>query len=326
MTRVTAPPAVPAVGLLLAILGCAAAERTRAPDREQLAALGRALFFEPRLSTSGSVSCASCHSPDRAFADGRRFSVGARGRPTERNSPSLLDRPAVGYQFWDGRAESLFDQVFGPLENPDEMSGSIESAASRLQAIPEYRKRFEEVFGAEINPERLAASITAFLETLHAAPSDYERARVSGTLSASVARGEALFRGKGKCDTCHSGSRFTDERFRNTGVAWKGGHDPGRGRLSGRSEDTRAFKTPSLRELVRTAPYMHDGSLPTLEAVVEHYAGGGAPADRFQDPTLKPIDFTTAEREDLVAFLRALSDTRVTGMSRQGVKSSSLAE
>jgi cytochrome c peroxidase len=226
-----------------------------------------------------------------------------------RNSPSLLDRPAVGYQFWDGKAESLFDQVFGPLENPDEMSGSMASAVRRLETIPGYRDRFEKVFDSGVSPEGVALAIAAFVETLHAPASDYERAKARGTLSGRVVRGEALFRGKGKCDTCHSGSRFTDERFHNTGVGWKGGRDPGRGRLSGRSEDTRAFKTPSLRELVRTAPYMHDGSLPTLEAVLDHYAGGGASADPFQDPVLEPIVLTAAERADLVAFLRALSNT-----------------
>jgi len=310
MTRVTGRCIVPTVGVLLFILGCTAGRQARAPERQLVVALGSSLFFEERLSMSGSISCASCHSPDRAFADGRRFSIGERGRETARNSPSLLDRPPVGYQFWDGQAESLFEQVFFPLENPDEMSDSIENAIRRLEAIPEYRKRFDEVYGAEISPERVAASIAAFVESLHATPSDYDHANFAGTLSNQVVRGEALFRGKGKCDTCHAGSRFTDERFHNIGVAWKGGHDLGRGKLSGRSEDIRAFKTPSLRELVKTAPYMHDGSLPTLEAVVEHYAAGGAPADRFQDPILKPISFTAAEREDLVAFLHALSDTR----------------
>jgi cytochrome c peroxidase len=271
--------------------------------------LGRSLFFEKRLSTSGATSCASCHLPDRAFADDRRFSVGDRGRETVRNSPSLLDRPAVGYQFWDGRAETLVQQVFGPLEDPDEMSVSIEAAVVRLKALPEYRLQFYEVFGGGISTERLARSIAAFVETLHAGPSDYEVAKAQGILSARVVRGEALFRGKGKCDVCHSGRRFTDERFHNTGISWKGGHDLGRGKLSGRSEDTRAFKTPSLLELVRTAPYMHDGSLATLEAVVEHYASGGAPEDGFQDPVIAPIDLGAAEHEDLVAFLRALSGT-----------------
>lgn len=311
MTWVIGRCIAPMVVSLLVIFGAAAGRQVNPPERQLVVALGMSLFFEARLSMSGNTSCATCHSPEQAFADSRRFSIGEGGRKTARNSPSLLNRPPKGYQFWDGRVKSLFEQVFFPLENPDEMSDSVENAIRRLKAIPEYRKRFDEIFGAEISPELVATSIAAFVESLHATPSDYERANAAGTLSHQVVRGEALFRGKGKCDTCHTGSHFTDERFHNTGVAWKGGgHDLGRGKLSGRPEETRAFKTPSLRELVKTAPYMHDGSLPTLEAVVEHYAAGGAPEDQFQDPILKPIDFTAAEREDLVAFLRALSDTR----------------
>lgn len=311
MSRTLRWPIALVIGLSLSALGCATAGgRERVPNRELLVSLGQSLFFERRLSTSGSTSCASCHLPDRAFADDRRFSVGDRGRETARNTPALLGRPAVGYQFWDGRAVSLVEQVFGPLEDPDEMSDTIENAILRLQALPEYRRRFHEVFDGGISAERLARSIAAFVETLHAMPSDYEVAKAEGILSPSVIQGEALFRGKGKCDLCHSGGRFTDERFHNTGVAWKGSHDLGRAQLSGRSEDTRAFKTPSLIELMRTAPYMHDGSLAKLDEVVEHYAAGGSPEDEFQDPIIEPIELSTAEREDLVAFLRALSSER----------------
>lgn len=281
------------------------------PSQIELATLGRELFFEKRMSLNGTTACASCHRPEFAFADNRRFSIGQRGQPTKRNTPSLLNRPTVGFEFWDGRATSLLNQATSPLEDDEEMANSIEEVCRRLEGIEYYSKKFYVTFGKRrISPERLSHALVAFEETLRSGLSDYERMKESGTLAGSIRRGEELFSGKGKCSTCHLGPNFTDERFHNTGVAWKTSKDLGRGALSGRLEDSRAFKTPTLRELVWTAPYMHDGSLPSLDAAVEHYLTGGAPLDPFLDPIIRPVGLTPDERRDLIAFLRSLSNSQ----------------
>lgn len=304
----------------LVVLGSVGCAVLRCPDppvvsserNRALVVLGQALFFEQRLSATNGTSCSSCHLPERAFADRRRFSRGQYNEPTTRNAPSLINRPRVGFEFWDGRALSLADQVAHPLENAAEMGDSMEAICARIVEIPRYPRMFAEAFGSsKINGERLALAIATYLQTLRAYEADYERAKEAGTLSAGVLRGEAVFRGKASCVLCHTGPNFTDERFHNTGVAWKSrSQDEGRASLTGREEDLRAFKTPTLRELVRTAPYMHDGSISTLEEVIEHYVEGGVPNDPKLDPALQPINLTAAERRDLVAFLRSLSDSR----------------
>jgi cytochrome c peroxidase len=284
----------------------------RAVDAAAQRELGRALFFEPALSESGTISCATCHQAEHAFADRRRFSLGQAGEPLRRNTPTVLNRPSVGFQFWDGRALSLAAQVAHPLETPEEMGRSIAQACGRVAALPAHSERFRAAFGSsEVTPCRLSAAIAAFVASLRATESDYERARRLGRLPEAVARGQALFAGAARCATCHKGPDFTDERFHNTGIAWKSGSgDLGRGALTGRTGDLRAVKTPTLREVAGTAPYMHDGSIPTLEEVVRHYAQGGAPEDPSLDPSIKPLELSPEQIADLLAFLRACADSR----------------
>lgn len=297
--------AVSAAALTFVLLSPLAGAETLSP----LAQLGQILFFDSRLSANGTVSCASCHQPEHSFADPRRFSIGQSGRPTRRHAPALINRPRYGFQFWDGRALSLEAQVLHPLRDPDEMGLSAVAICHRLSSIPSYREGFVAAFGdPEVTPPRLLRAISAFIETLRFADSEYHRASQAGALPAALARGEALFFGKLRCGTCHLRGPLTDERFHNTGISWKaGGGDLGRGALSGRQEEIRAFKTPTLFELVRTAPYMHDGSLDTLEAVVEHYRQGGAPEDPSLDPAIRPLELTAGERDVLIGFLRSLS-------------------
>jgi cytochrome c peroxidase len=284
----------------------------KAVDRRALTGLGQALFFETSLSETGTLSCASCHRPELSFSDDRPFSPGQRGEPTTRNTPPLINRPEHGFQFWDGRALSLSAQAIFPLENPQEMGTSATVASARVAALTRYAPLFEAAFGSEeVSPCRLGDALAAFVATLTTHDSDFERQSRAALLPSDVVRGEALFRGKARCALCHSGPDFTDGRFHDTGIAWKASSpDLGRGALTGRTGDLRAFKTPTLRELVRTAPYMHDGSLKTLEDVVRHYADGGARSDPGLDPALKPVALSPEETRDLLAFLRSLSDSR----------------
>jgi cytochrome c peroxidase len=295
--------------LLLAALAVPVSAGTARAGREDLVALGESLFFDVRLSGSGTVSCASCHRPESSFADPRRFSSGHEGALTSRNAPTLINRPLRGYEFWDGRSLSLAGQVLHPLQNPDEMGLPAAAAAARLSGVSGLGERFERVFGdPAITPERLATSIATYVASLRFERSAYRLERRGGGLSPAVARGESLFLGEAGCGRCHTGESFTDERFHNTGVSWRSGaKDAGRGGLTGRQEEMRAFKTPTLLELVRTAPYMHDGSLATLEDVVNHYLQGGAPEDPALDPGLAPLDLGLGDVADLLAFLRSLS-------------------
>ena len=303
-------------GAALAIMVAGAALRAesscRAADSTAERELGRALFFDSALSERGTISCASCHQPEHAFADPRRFSLGQAGEPLSRNTSTLVNRPLVGFQFWDGRALSLAAQAVHPLETPAEMGSSISEACGRLAALPAYPERFRGAFGtSEVTPCRLATAIAAFVASLSAPESDYERAKRGGHLPGAVARGEALFAGEARCITCHKGPDFTDERFHNTGIAWRSGSgDLGRGALTGRAEDLRAFKTPTLRELARTAPYMHDGSLQTLEEALQNYVRGSAREDPSLDPAIQPLQLWPDQIADLLAFLRALTDSR----------------
>lgn len=299
--------------LLLAVVSCPATRNNDDQSDEQaLSRLGETLFFETALSASETVSCASCHIPMYAFADPQQFSVGQGGQRMDRNTPTVLNRPTVGFQFWDGRALSLAEQVIHPLETETEMGHSITAACQRLDSIARYSVLFAEAFGdGDIQPARLTTAIAAYLQTLQAYESDYDRWKAVGLLPSEILRGEQLFFGQARCTLCHAGPNFTDERFHNTGVAWRSGAtDAGRGALTGRREDTRAFKTPTLRELIRTAPYMHDGSMATLDDVLQHYVDGGAPTDPDLDLMLQPLDLTQQEQTDLLAFLRALSDSR----------------
>lgn len=270
--------------------------------------LGRRLFFDPVLSLDRTVSCASCHQPEHGFADPRRFSLGVGGKRTKRNSPTLFNRGHASLQFWDGRAASLEEQALMPLENPDEMALAIPEALERLRRDESYRGAFELAYG-ELSRETLAKAIAQFVRRLQKGDSPIDRFRVGGVkgLSKEERTGMWLFESRGGCWKCHSGPNFSDEAFHSTGVGAEDGQpEPGRMAITGDATDRGRFKTATLRALEFTAPYMHDGSLATLDQVVDFYAEGGRP-HTTRDPLLEPFEATTEERKALVAFLRALS-------------------
>lgn len=274
--------------------------------------LGRRLFFDPVLSRDSSIACASCHRPEHAFADGRRVAVGVGGREGRRNPPTLVNRGYGRVFSWDGRNPNLESQVLQALRDPAEMDVHPDLAAGRLARYPEYARAFREALGAVPSGEAIARAVAEYVRSVRAGDSPFDRfaAGDSGALSPLERRGLRLFQGRARCDRCHSGALLSDEQFHNTGVAWLDGAfgDSGRFSVTGRAGDRGAFKTPTLREVAATAPYMHDGSLATLEAVVDFYDRGGNPNPHL-DERIRPLQLSAADREALVAFLRALSGT-----------------
>lgn len=280
------------------------------PLRVDVISLGRRLFFDPILSRDSSLACSSCHQPQRGFTDGRRVSVGVFGRQGTRNVPAILNRGYGRSFFWDGRIGSLEEQVLQPIRALDEMDLTLEDAVVRVSNDPGYSHRFRSTFSRQVNMEDIARALASYVRTIQAGASRFDRL-VGGDASAMTEverQGLALFQGKARCDRCHVGTNLTDEGFHNTGVAWSEGRlqDLGRFVVSGVERDSGAFKTPTLREVERTAPYMHDGSLATLEEVVDFYDRGGN-ANPYLDPILRPLNLSPVEKEALVAFLRALT-------------------
>ena len=279
------------------------------PTRERID-LGRRLFFDPRLSSDESTSCASCHNPEQAFADSEATSRGIGGKKGTRNTPTVINTAFQPYQFWDGRVTSLEDQALHPLENPIEMGSSIPIIADRLNRLPEYRDAFRRVFNAPVTRNNLAQALASFERTVLAGDSAYDQyaAGNSTALSQKAAEGLKLFEGKAHCSLCHQGYNFSDGVFHNLGIGWdeKGFADEGRSAVTGIVKDRGAFKTPTLRQVAQTGPYMHDGSLASLEAVVNFYDRGGT-RNPHLDPLIQPLRLTLQEKEALVEFLRSLS-------------------
>lgn len=274
-----------------------------------LAALGRALFFDPILSRDKSVACASCHRPNSGFADPRPASKGVGGQLTPRNAPSLLNR-ALGRSFmWDGRAASLEVQVLQPIENPVEMDLPLELALDRLSADPEYRAAFQEVLGGPATRDGLADALASFVRRLWIGDSPVDRFRAGerSALNEAELAGFWLYESRGGCWRCHSGPNFSDEGFHNTGIGAEVGQpDVGRGAVTGDPMDRGAFKTPTLRGLTLTGPYMHDGGMGSLREVVEFYRSGGGENVNLST-LLSPLELSDGDVENLVAFLEALS-------------------
>jgi cytochrome c peroxidase len=279
------------------------------PITAQKVELGRRLFCDRRLSRDGSVSCSSCHDPERAFFDGRAFAVGVFQRKGRRNSPALINRGYGRVFFWDARSSSLEEQVLKPIQDPNEMDLPLDTALSRVG----------------LDSTTTSRALASYVRSILSGDSSYDRfiSGDRGALSSEQQRGLQVFRGKGNCTSCHVGPNFSDEKPHNTGVAWcplapsPGSEqtsseqvgtfaDLGRFIVTGKDEDRGAFKTPTLREVSRTAPYMHDGSLATLEAVVDFYSDGGRKNPGI-DAEIHPLNLAVEEKQALVAFLNALS-------------------
>ena len=282
-------------------------------------ALGRRLFFDTRLSANDRVSCASCHQPEHGFADASRFSIGASGKPAARHTPHLFNLAWAPSLFWDGRATSLEAQVLGPLSNPDEMGLPAADAVRKLRNSAADVDEFARVYpGVGLTVRTMAKAIAAFERTLIAADSPFDRfeSGESGALDPAAIRGRDLFYGRARCGVCHAGPDLTDGKFHNTGVP---GDDPGRSAFErvGEFRDRpypffqmqRAFKTPGLRNVGLTAPYFHDGSEPTLDAVVRFYNQGGKQRDAVVSLDVRPLHLDEAAISDLVAFLESLTSS-----------------
>ena len=297
--------------------------------------LGRQLYFDPRLSADSTVSCASCHNPAEGYSAHTKTGVGIRGQLGGRNSPASYNRILSGPQFWDGRADSLEAQAVGPIQNPIEMGFTHEGVVKRLGEMPVYKKQFEKVFG-ELTIDRVGQAIAAFERVLVTAPSPYDHneqlksfaaldaddiaedpdlaakyaaakaAVAAQPMSDEAKRGrEIFFSEKGNCTACHVGANLADENYHNIGIGMdKPEPDVGRFAVTKDPADTGAFKTPTVRNVALSAPYMHDGSIATLEEVVEWYDKGGHPNPHLS-AKIRPLKLSAEEKADLVAFMKA---------------------
>ena len=272
--------------------------------------LGRALYYDTRLSADNTISCASCHSPKMGFTDQMPNSAGIKGQRGDRSAPTVINRAYTMAQFWDGRAKSLEDQAVGPMQNPIEMGSTHPDIVGKLKGIPGYRAMFKAAFGSEeFDIAHAGKAIATFERTVLSGNSPYDKYKAGSkkAMNASQVRGMDVFVNKAKCDQCHEGVNFTLNAYHNLGVGMdKPNPDGGRQKFTGKGEDWGAFKTPTLRDVANTGPYMHDGSLKTLEDVVEFYDKGGTP-NKNLDEKVKPLKLTAQDKKDLVEFMKALS-------------------
>jgi cytochrome c peroxidase len=279
------------------------------PQTPPKIALGRRLFHDRALSRDGSLSCAACHDPARAFTNGRPAARGVNGTSGRRNVPTLVNRAWGASYFWDGRAATLEQQALGPMLNPGELGATPDHVVA-LARSRDYVSEFSAIFGHDPTLSDVAAALASYVRTIVSGDAPFDRF-VSGNfraLSDRAKRGSVLFRTKARCNTCHAGPLLSDEQFHNTGVAWRTGMlaDEGRFRVTRSPADRGAFKTPTLREIRRTAPYMHDGSFQTLAAVIEFYDNGGI-SNPALDREIRPLHLSRTEKKDLLAFLLALT-------------------
>jgi cytochrome c peroxidase len=272
-------------------------------------ALGRQLFFDPRLSGNGAMSCWNCHDPSRAWGDAQARAVGADGERLERNSPSLLTthRNIPHPFFWDGREAKMSKAVLESFYDRTQMDATAKSLVETIDGIPGYTEQFHALYGpGGVTPEAVSAAISAFIKAdIRPGVTPFDRyATDPDALTPSEKRGMVLYAGKARCLLCHAGAFFSDDFYHNVGlIPTPGLDDPGRYRLVHEKHAYRAFHTPPLREVAKTAPYMHDGSEKTLRDIVEFYNRGGDDRGVHQDDLVKPLDMTESERMDLVAFL-----------------------
>jgi cytochrome c peroxidase len=300
----------------IALADTAPAENTLTEAR---ARLGRRLFFDARLSSTGQVSCASCHQQTNAFSDPAPVSKGVGGLVGTRNAPALVDLAWGTSFFWDGRAASLEEQAGKPIENPIEMNLPLADAVARVTADEGYARAFTDAYGGAPTEATLRFALASFVRVLVSGDSPYDRhLRGDDTaFGAAAARGETIFGSeRGACFHCHPAGALTNGGSFNNGTFVSGG-DTGRQMITGRTGDLGKFKVPGLRNVAASAPYMHDGSLATLEDVIEQYDRGGR-GDPSTDPQIRPLGLSMAEKSDLLAFLRSLTDDRFLTDARYG--------
>ncbi|MBS4168707.1 cytochrome c peroxidase [Parachlamydia sp. AcF125] len=286
------------------------------PYDKAKAELGRLLYFDKRLSSDGTVSCATCHSIQAAFADHQAVSQGIDGRQGSRNSPTVINSAYHNFLFWDGRADSLEAQCKGPLANRKEMTlaqspdDAHRECQERIRKIPGYKKLFKSVYGNDdCSIDDIAKAIATFERTILSGNSPYDRYIVNkdkSAMSAEAIHGLTVFKRSG-CANCHVEPLFADDRFTNIGIGMDAKEpDLGRYAITHNQADWGAFKIPTLRDVEHTFPYMHDGSLKTLEEVVEYYNQGGIPNSNLH-PLMRPLNLSESDKKALVKFLQSLS-------------------
>ena len=270
--------------------------------------LGQQLFEDARLSGDESLSCASCHPKELGYADGMPFSEGAQGKPMPRHTPTILNSAYNRYINWDGKFATIRQLVPAVLANPKNMNMQDDAVLlSRLESVPEYREQFHEVFGGPPSKDRVTLAIDAYVRGLTTPNSPFDRyaAGDKNALTDAQQRGLVLFVGKADCAMCHRGPNFADDQFHALGIR---GADEGRYKVTGVEADRYAFKTPTLRNVELTAPYMHDGSVSTLRGVIDLYNNGGG-QQQPRSLLLRKLYLTEKEKSDLVAFLESLTGT-----------------
>ena len=284
------------------------------PETEEL---GKFLFFDPRLSSSQQIACGSCHDPNLGWADGRRVSFGHDRVRGKRNAMTLLNAAYFDELFWDGRAKGLLELILIPLQSEIEMDADIDEVLKRIREIPEYRTKFKEAFEDEtVSEERIAIAIASFVRTIRSSPSDFDHF-VNGDLQRLTDQeitGLHIFRTKARCMNCHHGPLFSDSQFHHTGLSYYGRRFEDRGRYEAteKEEDMSRFRTPSLRDLEFTGPWMHNGLFTNFTGVLNMYNHGVTFNSRVRErspplsPLIQPLDLTEAEIEALEAFLKTL--------------------
>ena len=272
--------------------------------------LGRKLFGDKILSRNRKLACKGCHQPKKAFTDGRAKAVGVYERQGNRSVPTLVNRAYGRAFFWDGRTSTLEEQVIKPIESESEMDMTVPEVVERLKRKRRYRKMFRQAFGRDANGQDLARALASYVRTIYSGDSPFDRYIYGdrNALSDEARRGLRIFRGKGNCTACHVGPTLSDEEFHNTGVAWRNGKflDDGRYTVTKQEKDRGKFKTPTLREIARTAPYMHDGTLTALEDVIDFYSDGGR-ENPYRDEEIRSLKLTAREKRELLAFLKSLT-------------------